>query len=85
VTESANELAIPARIHGVFTVQSVVELLDMLEAADVRATIGDLEQTLAILRPAADAREALAYVDPVLLRAALRLRRRRSAQCDGAS
>jgi hypothetical protein len=85
VTESANELAILARINGVFTVQSVVDLLDTLDAADVRTTIGDLEQTLAVLKPAADARDALAYVDPALLRAALRLRRRRSAHCDGVS
>lgn len=85
MTESANGVAIPAPITGVFTVESVVELLNTVDAADVRTTIGDLEQTLAILKPAADARDALAYVDPVLLRAALRIRRRRSVQCDGAS
>jgi hypothetical protein len=85
VTESANGLANPAPITGVFTVESVVELLDTLDAADVRTTIDDLEQTLAILKPAADARDALAYVDPVLLRAALRIRRRRSAKSGGAS
>ncbi|HEY3713176.1 MAG TPA: hypothetical protein VGL39_01515 [Jatrophihabitantaceae bacterium] len=65
--------------------QAVVDLLDTLDAADVRATIGDLEQTLALLKPAAGARDALALVEPAVLREALQLRQHRGTQHGDAS
>jgi hypothetical protein len=70
---------------GGLTVESVADLLDVIEGADVRATIGNLEQTLSVLRPAAEARDALASVEPATLRAALLPWAPRRAECRAAS
>ena len=62
----------------------VADLLDTLEAADVRATIADLEDLLAILRPAAAVRERLAAADSATVKAALMMRATRRQRSGGA-
>ena len=58
--------------------EQVGQLLDVLAAGDVRATIKGLEGVLAHLRPALAARDELqARVSPKKLKAALELRARR--------
>ena len=55
--------------------EQVAQLLDVLAAGDVRATIKGLEGMLAQLRPALAARDELrACVSPKMLKAALELR-----------
>jgi hypothetical protein len=57
--------------------EQIGQLLDVLAAGDVRATIRGLEGMLAHLRPALTARDELrARVSPKMLKAALELRAR---------
>lgn len=62
---------------AVLSALDVSDLLDTLEAADVRTTIAGLEDLLAALRPASIVRERLASVDGVTLKAALIMRAQR--------
>ena len=56
----------------------VADMLDTLDAADVRSTIAELEDLLATLRPAATVRDQLTAVDSETFKAALILRTQRA-------
>jgi hypothetical protein len=77
MTAAANTLS--SRSDGDAEVARVVDMLDRLAAADVALTITGLEDLLARLREAEAARELLVDVDRNALKAALLLRRQRTA------
>jgi len=67
----------PGRGKGAPTAEDVAEMLDTVDAANVQATITELEELLATRRRAASMQEKLATVPPETLRAALVLRAQR--------
>jgi hypothetical protein len=74
------DLSAAPRLDPVTTALSpaaVADLLDTLDAADVRTTIAGLEDLLATVRRAVRVRARLAAVDADTLKAALRLRAQR--------
>lgn len=70
----------PGRGECAPTAEDVVEMLDTVDAANVQATITELEKLLATRRRAALMQERLVGVPPATLRAALVLRAQRRNQ-----